>query len=77
MEDKRLEEKISYSYISKNNNERKLFMWFDTYKEAYEAAKFDQPADRPYLIIERTEHFEVCGGVKQKRSKKQELWGKE
>lgn len=69
MEDKRLEEKISYSYISENNIERKHLLWFETYGEAYEAAKFDQPADRPYLIVERTEHFEVCGRVKQRRNK--------
>lgn len=37
--------------------------WFNSYQEAVECAIIDQPRFRPYYIIERCEHFEVCGIV--------------
>ena len=39
-----------------------IFFESDT-EEAVDAAKFDQPAYRPYYIVERVEHFEICGVV--------------
>lgn len=39
-------------------------VYFNTYAEAEHWAKFDQPNDRPYYIIKRTEHFEIVGEVK-------------
>lgn len=58
------EEEISYAAIC----ERQPIptSYFRTYEEAVSHAKFDQPAYRPYYIVERVEHFEICGVVGDK-----------
>lgn len=38
--------------------------WFPTFTQAKEAAEFDQPAYRPYLIVEKVEHYEIAGEIK-------------
>lgn len=58
------EEKISYAVISEKMPTPHLY--FHTYKEAVVYAKKEQPAYRPYYIVERTEHFEICGVVGDK-----------
>lgn len=58
---KTLKEKITYSVISERQPVPSVF--HDTFKEAVEWAEKDQPAYRPYFIVERTEHFEICGVV--------------
>lgn len=55
------EEKIMYGTISEQQPE--CHIWYDTYGEAVESAKFDQPKYRPYYIVEKTEHYEICGVV--------------
>lgn len=53
------EEKITYSVICENSPTPDIY--FDTYEEAVKFAKFNQPANKPYYIVERVEHFEICG----------------
>ena len=57
-------EKITYGAICEQQPEPSVF--FKTFSEAVNWAENDQPAHRPYFIVERTEHFEVCGVVKAK-----------
>lgn len=64
IEDKRFKDKISYTYISRDNKFREPIMFANTYEDALALAKFDQPADRPYYIVKVIEHFEICGEVK-------------
>lgn len=58
------EEKISYAAISQQMPTPHLY--FESYKEAEEYAKKEQPEYRPYYIVERVEHFEICGVVGDK-----------
>ena len=58
------EERITYAVICEKFPVSG--MYFNTYGEADDYAKFEQPAYRPYYIIERTEHFEICGVVGDK-----------
>lgn len=55
------EEKISYATICEQMPVPHLY--FGTYKEAEDFAKIEQPAYKPYYIVERVEHFEICGVV--------------
>lgn len=61
------EEKISYAVICKQMPIPHLY--FETYKEAEDYAKIEQPAYRPYYIVERVEHFELCGVVSKEGEK--------
>lgn len=54
-------EKIRYGYT--NDIARMPTAWTDTYKGAVSMAESDQPANGPYFIIEKCEHYEVCGTV--------------
>ena len=63
------EEKISYSAICEQMPIPHLY--FDTYEEAVKYAKFEQPAYRPYYIVERVEHFEICGVIKAESEDKE------
>lgn len=54
--------KLSYCVVSKRMPEPCIF--FKTYDDALHWAKNDQPAYRPFYILERTEYFEICGVVK-------------
>ena len=38
-------------------------VYFPTYELAVKWAKFNQPTYRPFYIVERTEHFEICGKI--------------
>lgn len=58
------EERITYGYICEQMPIPSMF--FRTYEEAYKAAEFNQPAYRPFYIVERTEHYEICGVVREK-----------
>ena len=62
-----LEEKISYAAICEQRPNPNLR--FGTYKEAEDYAKIEQPAYRPYYIVEIVEHFEICGIVGDKGRK--------
>ena len=55
------EETIEYGWISEQKP--KCTVWTKTFGEAVEMAKADQPAYRPWYIVEKTEHFEICGVV--------------
>ncbi len=57
-----LKEKINYCTMNKMGHIS--IIYFDTYKEAVEFAKFDQPAYAPYKIIKITQNFEIVGEVK-------------
>jgi len=61
------EEKISYTTICEQMPISNVY--FGTYKEAVNFAKSDQPAYRPYYIVKRVEHFEICGIVGDKDRK--------
>ena len=61
---KALEEKITYSAICEQMPVPHLY--FETYEETVGHAKNNQPAYRPYYIVERVEHFEICGVVGDK-----------
>lgn len=54
-------EKISYGVICEQMPDPIVF--FDNYEKAVEWAENNQPVYRPWYIVERTEHFEVCGVV--------------
>lgn len=63
-----IEENIIYSYIGVGNDfsdiEKKakdINVWFRTFKAAKEAAEQGNPDYKPYLIIKKTEHFEIVG----------------
>lgn len=58
-----LEEKIKYGYT--HDLSRMPTGWFRSYDEAVRCAKHDQPANRPYYMIELCEHYEVCGRVEE------------
>lgn len=64
------EEKISYAAICEQMPIPHTY--FGTYKEAEDYAKIEQPAYRPYYIVERVEHFEICGVVGDKGRKRGE-----
>lgn len=61
------EGKISYAAICEQMPIPNLR--FRTYKEAEGYAKSEQPAYRPYYIVEIVEHFEICGVVGDKSRK--------
>ena len=61
------EEKISYAAICEQMPTPNLR--FRTYKEAEGYAKIEQPAYRPYYIVEIVEHFKICGVVGDKSRK--------
>jgi hypothetical protein len=50
-------------YCTMNEMGHVSTIYFDTYQEAMEFAKFDQPAYAPYKIIKRTQNFEIVGEV--------------
>ena len=54
--------KISYSVICEKFPNPHIY--FNTYDEAEHWARFNQPNDRPYYIIKRSEHFEIVGEVR-------------
>lgn len=58
------EEEVSYGKICEHYPIPTSY--FKTYEEAVSSAKFDQPAYRPWYIVERVEHFEICGVVGDK-----------
>lgn len=55
------EEVVSYGIICEHYQIPTSY--FRTYEEAVRQAEFDQPAYRPYYIVERVECFEICGAV--------------
>lgn len=55
------EEKITYSAIDENSPTPDIY--FDTYEEAVSMARFSKPTGKPCYIVERVEHFEICGVV--------------
>lgn len=60
---------IKYSYICDQFPEPTVF--FENYESAVSFAKFDQPTNRPYYIVECVTTFEICGLVgKNRREKK-------
>lgn len=54
-------DRISYSTIC--DKFPSPHVYFNTYAEAEHWARFNQPNNRPYYIIERSEHFEIVGEV--------------
>ena len=54
------EEKITYGVITENQTD--CHVWNDSYEGAISDAKFQHI--RPVYIVERTEHFEIVGMVK-------------
>lgn len=55
-------DKISYAVIC--DKFQSPHIYFNTYKEAERWARFDQPNDRPFYIVKRSEHFEIVGEVR-------------
>lgn len=55
------DKKVLYGSICKKFPE--CCVYFSTYEEAVNWAKFDQPDHRPYYIVKSTETFEICGKV--------------
>lgn len=55
-------DRISYSTIC--DKFPSPHVYFNTYAEAEHWARFNQPNNRPYYIIERSEHFEIVGEVR-------------
>ena len=55
-------DKISYSVICDKFPSPHIY--FNTYDEAERWAKFDQPNDRPFYIVKRSEHFEIVGEIR-------------
>ena len=53
-----LEDKISYMVACKQIPDSHCY--HTTYEEAVKWAKRNQPAYKPFYIIKRTEHFEIC-----------------
>lgn len=54
--------RITYGYICKNHPQTNV--WCDKFDDAVSIAEKDQPLNRPYYIVERVEHFDICGEVK-------------
>ena len=55
------DERITYGVISMKH--QSTDMYANTYDDALKMAhemKHDKPEDKPYFIVERTEHFEIC-----------------
>lgn len=57
------QEEITYGIMNKNGHISCL--WSKSYAEALDYAKTEQPMNRPYYILERTEHYEIVGEVKE------------
>lgn len=55
-------DKISYAVICEKFPNPTVY--YNTCDLALKWAKLDQPNDRPYYIVKRTEHFEICGKVR-------------
>ena len=55
-------DKISYAVIC--DKFPSPHVYFNTYNEAEHWARFNQPNNRPYYIIKRSEHFEIVGEVR-------------
>lgn len=55
------DEKASYAIICERFPSPSVY--FDDYDTALKWAKSNQPSYRPYYIVKRTEHFEICGDV--------------
>ena len=53
-----LEDKISYMVVCEQIPDSHCY--HTTYEEAVKWAKRNQPAYKPFYIIRRTEHFEIC-----------------
>ena len=60
-------ERITYAAICEQMPTPHVY--FGTYEEAEDYAETEQPAYRPYYIVKRIEHFEICGIVGEKRQK--------
>lgn len=58
------EEKYSYAVITEKNQTPS--MYYTTYSEALKSAKFECGQSCDYIIVERCESFNVCGGSKLK-----------
>lgn len=54
-----IEDVIKYGHT--NDLSRMPTVYSRSYDEAVRYAKIDQPANRPFYIIELCEHYEVCG----------------
>lgn len=66
---KELKEKITYTYIRQDEYDRgecNTGVYFPTFEQARRTAEVDQPANKPYYIVERVECFTVCGVVERK-----------
>lgn len=50
--------KVSYAVICEKYPDP--CMYFDSYDLALKWANINQPDNRPFYIVKRTEHFEVC-----------------
>lgn len=59
-----MEERITYGFTRDLNHVPT--MWTESYSEAVEDAKIPYCDRKKRYIIERTEHFEVCGEVEPK-----------
>ena len=56
------QDEITYGIMNKNGHISCL--WSKSYAEALDYAKKEQPMNRPYYILKRTEHYEIVGEVK-------------
>ena len=63
------EEKIYYGVICERFPEPSVY--FETFESAIRWAKSEQPAYRPYYIVECVEHYEICGSVDDKKETKE------
>jgi len=59
------EERITYTAICEQMPTPNFYS--ETYEEAVAYAKSEQPAYRPYYIVKRVEHFEICEIVGKSR----------
>lgn len=59
--DDKVQDQIRYGHTC--DLSRMPTVWTKSFDEALRYAKNDQPANRPFYIIELCEHFEVCGIV--------------
>ena len=55
-------DRISYAVICDKFPSPQVY--FNTYDEAEQWARFDQPNHRPFYIVKRLEHFEIVGEVR-------------
>jgi hypothetical protein len=55
------EDKIYFGSVCEHFPDCSVF--FNTYNDAENWAKNNQPDYRPYYIVKKIEHFEICGVV--------------